>query len=90
MDRDNFRRILYSLVINSLTIFFLVINMGQVARTLILKKTLECACMGATRQTKCYQIYALAVWLDFKLPLNYITPSEDLVMLVTASPLTEL
>ena len=28
---------LYSLVINSLTIFFLVINMGQVARALILK-----------------------------------------------------
>ena len=69
MDRDNFRRILYSLVINSLTIFFLVINMGQVARALILKKSLECACMGA---------------LGFKLPLSYITLSEDLVMIVMA------
>jgi len=60
---------LYSLVINSLTIFFLVINMGQVARALILKKSLECACMGS---------------LGFKLPLSYITLSEDLVMIVMA------
>lgn len=46
MDRDNFRRILYSLVINSLTIFFLVINMGQVARILILKKNFRMCLYG--------------------------------------------
>ncbi len=60
---------LYSLIINSLTIFFLGINMVQVARALFLKKSLECACMGS---------------LGFKLPLSYITISEDLIMIVMA------
>ncbi len=60
---------LYSLVINSLTILFLLINMGQVIRALLLKKSLECACMGS---------------LGFKLPLSYVTISEDVVMIVMA------
>ena len=60
---------LFSLVINSLTIFFLVLNLSQVARALFLKKNLECACMGS---------------LGFKLPLSYITISEDIIMIVMA------
>ena len=61
---------LYSLIINSLTIFVLVINISQVLRALFLKKSLECACMGS---------------LGFKLPLSYVTISEDLVMILMAS-----
>ena len=60
---------LYLLIINSLTIFFLLINLGQVIRALLLKKSLECACMGS---------------LGFKLPLSYVTISEDVVMIVMA------
>lgn len=61
---------LYSIIINSLTIFVLVINVAQVLRALFLKQSLECACMGS---------------LGFKLPLSYVTISEDLLMIVMAS-----
>ena len=60
---------LYSLIINSLTIFLLVVNLSQVGRALFLKKKLECACMGS---------------IGFKLPLSYVTISEDLVMILMA------
>ena len=58
---------LYPVIINSITIFFLTINFIEVSYALILKKELECACMGS---------------LGFKLPLSYITITEDIFMII--------
>jgi len=61
---------LYPYTVNGLALFFLVVNLAQVMRALFLKKRLECACMGS---------------LGFKLPLSYVTVSEDVVMIGMAA-----
>ena len=60
---------LYPIIINIITIIFLTINLVEVSYVLIQKTQLECACMGS---------------LGFKLPLSYITITEDLFMILMA------
>ena len=57
------------IIINSIIIGLLSINLIQVIRALHQKKQLECACMGS---------------LGFKLPLSYVTISEDIIMITMA------
>ena len=59
----------YPIIINSIAILFLTINLVEVCYAILQKKQLECACMGS---------------LGFKLPLSYITITEDLFMIIMA------
>jgi hypothetical protein len=57
------------IVTNSVVIGVLSLNLGQVIHAIVNKKELECACMGS---------------LGFKLPLSYVTITEDLIMITMA------
>ena len=56
-------------VTNSIIIALLTFNLIQVIIVIIKKEDLECACMGS---------------LGFKLPLTYVTITEDLIMIIMA------